>query len=49
MPEALRRSGAEWTATRLRWVLAVDTVERVRLWDIAVGCGGTDVVFTPAP
>lgn len=41
--------GAEWTATKLRWGLAVDELERDRLLDIAAGCGGTDVVFTPAP
>ncbi|MGW6877656.1 HNH endonuclease family protein [Streptomyces xanthophaeus] len=48
-PEALCRYGAEWTATKLRWGLAVDEAERERLWDIAAGCGGTDVEFTPAP
>ncbi|MGW9369632.1 HNH endonuclease family protein [Streptomyces xanthophaeus] len=47
--EALCRYGAEWTATKLRWGLAVDELERDRLWDIAAGCGGTDVEFTPAP
>ncbi|MER5570677.1 hypothetical protein ABT083_31490 [Streptomyces goshikiensis] len=40
---------AEWTATKLRWGLAVDEAERERLLDIAAGCGGTDVEFTPAP
>ncbi|MFD9411581.1 HNH endonuclease family protein [Streptomyces sp. NPDC059989] len=48
-PEALCRYGAEWTATKLRWGLAVDEAERERLWDIAAGCGGTEVEFTPAP
>ncbi|MFD8951952.1 HNH endonuclease family protein [Streptomyces xanthophaeus] len=48
-PEALCRYGAEWTATKLRWGLAVDEAERERLWDIVAGCGGTDVEFTPAP
>ncbi|MGW7030446.1 HNH endonuclease family protein [Streptomyces xanthophaeus] len=48
-PEALCRYGAEWTATKLRWGLAVDEAERDRLWDIAAGCGGTEVEFTPAP
>ncbi|MFC9818044.1 HNH endonuclease family protein [Streptomyces virginiae] len=47
--EALCRYGAEWTATKLRWGLAVDEAERDRLFDIAAGCGGTDVEFTPAP
>ncbi|WP_329391596.1 HNH endonuclease family protein (plasmid) [Streptomyces sp. NBC_01351] len=47
--EALCRYGAEWTATKLRWGLAVDEAERDRLQDIAAGCGGTDVEFTPAP
>ncbi|MFD9469927.1 hypothetical protein [Streptomyces goshikiensis] len=46
---ALCRYGAEWTATKLRWGLAVDEAERGRLLDIAAGCGGTDVEFTPAP
>ncbi|MGW6979182.1 hypothetical protein ACWGE1_07005 [Streptomyces sp. NPDC054932] len=40
---------AEWTATKLRGGLAVDKSERDRLLDIAAGCGGTDVEFTPAP
>uniref|UniRef100_UPI003BA8E365 HNH endonuclease family protein n=1 Tax=Streptomyces sp. NBC_00998 TaxID=2903712 RepID=UPI003BA8E365 len=48
-PEALCRYGAEWTATKLRWGLAVDEAERDRLLDIAAGCGGPDVEFTPAP
>ncbi|WP_412079406.1 HNH endonuclease family protein (plasmid) [Streptomyces xanthophaeus] len=47
--EALCRYGAEWTATKLRWGLAVDELERDRLLDIAAGCGGTEVEFTPAP
>ncbi|WP_349637028.1 hypothetical protein [Streptomyces sp. RerS4] len=46
--DALSRYGAEWTATKLRWGLAVDEAERDRLLDIAAGCGGTDVEFTPA-
>ncbi|MFJ5552501.1 HNH endonuclease family protein [Streptomyces sp. NPDC093225] len=48
-PEALCRYGAEWTATKLRWGLAVDELERDRLLDIAAGCGGTDVEFTQVP
>ncbi|MFF5808808.1 HNH endonuclease family protein [Streptomyces sp. NPDC012746] len=47
-PDALCRYGSEWTATKLRWGLAVDEAERDRLLDIAAGCGGTDVEFTPA-
>lgn len=46
--DALCRYGAEWTATKLRWGLAVDEAGRDRLLDIAAGCGGT-VEFTPAP
>ncbi|MFJ3913896.1 HNH endonuclease family protein [Streptomyces vinaceus] len=48
-PDALCRYGAEWTATKLRWGLAVDGAERERLLDIAAGCGATQVEFTPAP
>ncbi|WP_405787070.1 hypothetical protein OG753_03530 [Streptomyces sp. NBC_00029] len=47
--DALCRYGAEWTATQLRWGLAADEAERERLLDIAAGCGGTEVEFTPAP
>ncbi|MFF3431379.1 HNH endonuclease family protein [Streptomyces sp. NPDC002602] len=47
--DALCRYGSEWTATKLRWGLAVDELERDRLLDIAAGCGGTEVEFTPAP
>lgn len=47
--DALCRYGAEWTATKLRWGLAVDALEWDRLLDIAAGCGGTDVEVTPAP
>ncbi|MFD9356406.1 HNH endonuclease family protein [Streptomyces sp. NPDC060031] len=47
--DALCRYGAEWTATKLRWGLAVDELERDRLLELAAGCGGTDVEFTPAP
>ncbi|MDX3540608.1 HNH endonuclease family protein [Streptomyces sp. MB09-01] len=47
-PDALCRYGAEWTATKLRWGLAVDEMELDRLLDIAAGCGGTDVEFAPA-
>ncbi|MGW7102846.1 hypothetical protein [Streptomyces sp. NPDC054838] len=47
--DALCRDGVEWTATKLRWGLAVDELGRDRLLDIAAGCGGTDVEFTPRP
>ncbi|GAA2639290.1 HNH endonuclease family protein [Streptomyces spororaveus] len=47
--DALCRYGAEWTATKLRWGLAVDELEQDRLLDIAAGCGDTEVEFTPAP
>ncbi|WP_327380646.1 hypothetical protein [Streptomyces sp. NBC_01207] len=47
--DALCPYGAEWTATKFRWVLAVDEAERDRLLDIAAGCGGTDAELTPAP
>ncbi|KPI02412.1 protein of unknown function DUF1524 RloF [Actinobacteria bacterium OV450] len=47
--DALCRFGAEWTATKLRWGLTADAAERERLLDIAAGCGGTEVEFTPAP
>ncbi|MFI8265578.1 hypothetical protein [Streptomyces sp. NPDC085665] len=36
-PEALCWYGAGWTATKLRWGLAVDEMERERLLDIAGG------------
>ncbi|GGR47952.1 hypothetical protein GCM10010497_59150 [Streptomyces cinereoruber] len=48
-PGALCRYVAEWTATKLRWGLAVDEAEQERLLDIAADCGGTDVEYTPAP
>ncbi|WP_411107273.1 HNH endonuclease family protein [Streptomyces sp. cmx-4-9] len=47
--DAVCRYGAEWTAAKSRWGLAVDEQERDRLLDIAAGCGDTKVVFTPAP
>ncbi len=36
-------------ASPLCWGLAVDEAEQDRRLDIAAGCGGTDVEFTPAP
>ncbi|MFD3682485.1 DUF1524 domain-containing protein [Streptomyces sp. NPDC058613] len=47
--EALCRYASEWTATKLRWQLAVDQNEQDRLYDIAAGCGGNTVTYTPAP
>lgn len=47
--EALCRYASEWTATKLRWELAVDESEQDRLYDIAAGCGGNTVTYTPAP
>ncbi|MFE2853036.1 hypothetical protein ACFXJO_18125 [Streptomyces lavendulae] len=46
--DVLCRYGAEWTAMKVFWGLAVDELERDRLFDIAAGCGGTDVELTPA-
>ncbi|MFF3216806.1 hypothetical protein ACFYYB_40070 [Streptomyces sp. NPDC002886] len=47
-PDAWCRYGAERAATKLRWGLAVDEAERDRPQDVAAGCGGTEVEFTPA-
>lgn len=41
--DVLCRYGAEWAATKLRWGLAVDELDRDRLLGIAAGCGGTEV------
>jgi hypothetical protein len=46
---ALCRYASEWTATKLRWGLTIDTSEQDRLLDLAAGCGGTTVTYTPAP
>ncbi|MEV6574858.1 HNH endonuclease family protein [Streptomyces sp. NPDC051577] len=46
---ALCRYASEWTATKLRWGLAVDALEQDRLYDLAAGCGGDNVTYTPAP
>ncbi|WJY53569.1 HNH endonuclease family protein [Streptomyces chengbuensis] len=48
-PQAWCRYGAEWTATKLRWGLAVDEAERAQLLEIAAGCKETIASFTPAP
>lgn len=47
--EALCRYASEWTATKLRWQLAVDQNEQDRLYDIAAGCAGNTVTYTHAP
>ncbi|MGW7064800.1 HNH endonuclease family protein [Streptomyces sp. NPDC054904] len=47
--EALCRYASEWTATKLRWGLAVDELEKDTLLNIAAGCGGNTVTYTPAP
>ncbi|MFE7412709.1 HNH endonuclease family protein [Streptomyces laurentii] len=46
---ALCRYASEWTATKLRWGLTVDGLEKDRLLDLAAGCGGTTVAYTLAP
>ncbi|MEW1852944.1 HNH endonuclease family protein [Streptomyces albidoflavus] len=48
-PGALCRYGAEWTATKLRWNLTIDTQEKTALHDIASSCDGATVTYTPAP
>jgi hypothetical protein len=46
---ALCRYLAEWTATKLRWGLTVDTAERQALTDRArISCSNTEVTFVPA-
>ncbi|MFD8712632.1 HNH endonuclease family protein [Streptomyces anulatus] len=40
---------ATWVATKLRWDLAVDDVERQALLGFAEDCAGTTVVYVPAP
>ncbi|MFI2210606.1 HNH endonuclease family protein [Streptomyces sp. NPDC020141] len=47
--DALCRYVSEWTATKLRWGLAVDENEQDRLFFVAAGCGGTSVTYEPAP
>ncbi|MBT2539664.1 HNH endonuclease [Streptomyces sp. ISL-44] len=47
--DALCRYASEWTATKLRWQLAVDPSEQDRLYELAAGCGGNTVTYTPAP
>ncbi|MEU2770978.1 HNH endonuclease family protein [Streptomyces diastaticus] len=48
-PGALCRYGAEWTATKLRWNLTIDELEKTALLDIASSCAGTTVTYAPAP
>jgi hypothetical protein len=46
---ALCRYASEWTATKLRWDLAVDELEKNQLLKIAAGCSSDTVIYTPAP
>ncbi|GHI82929.1 hypothetical protein Sxan_02930 [Streptomyces xanthophaeus] len=46
--DALCRYGVEWTATKLRWGLAIDEAERDGRQDMAAGCGGSAVEFVSA-
>ncbi|MGW4202610.1 HNH endonuclease family protein [Streptomyces sp. NPDC004726] len=48
-PDALCRYLSEWTATKLRWDLAVDETEQDRLFTLAIGCIGDEVTYEPAP
>ncbi|MFE7131818.1 HNH endonuclease family protein [Streptomyces sp. NPDC057638] len=48
-PGARCRYLAEWTATKLRWDLAVDPRERDRLTTLATACPTTPVTWIPAP
>ncbi|MET8826125.1 HNH endonuclease family protein [Streptomyces sp. NPDC004610] len=45
---ALCRYTAEWTATKLRWGLAVDATEQARLLHLAAGCTDTVVEWEVA-
>ncbi|MFE3016585.1 HNH endonuclease family protein [Streptomyces sp. NPDC059256] len=47
--DALCRYASEWTATKLRWNLAIDESEQDRLYFIAAGCTETTVTYEPAP
>ncbi len=40
---------AEWTATKLRWGLAVDPAEQDALLQLAAACPDTAVTYEPAP
>ncbi len=40
---------ADWTATKLRWALTADQVERAALNEIAADCRDTTVSYQPAP
>ncbi|MFD5574858.1 hypothetical protein [Streptomyces cadmiisoli] len=39
---------ADWTAVKHRWALSVDPVEQQTLTDLAAGCPGVPIAFTPA-
>ncbi len=43
------RYAAEWTATKLRWGLAVDPAEHEALFQIATQCATTTFTYEPAP
>ncbi|MCM2393766.1 HNH endonuclease family protein [Streptomyces albipurpureus] len=47
--DALCQYASEWTATKLRWNLAIDEDEQHRLYFIAAGCTDTTVTYEPAP
>ncbi|MCM2390915.1 HNH endonuclease family protein [Streptomyces albipurpureus] len=47
--DALCRYVSEWTATKLRWNLAIDESEQDRLYFVASGCTDTTVTYEPAP
>jgi hypothetical protein len=40
---------ADWTATKLRWLLAVDTAERTALVGLAAGCGAVTIAVEIVP
>ncbi|WP_131571712.1 HNH endonuclease family protein [Streptomyces sp. KM273126] len=47
--EVACRYASEWIATKLRWGLTTDTVEREALTQLADECPGTTVTYEPAP
>ncbi|WP_323377122.1 HNH endonuclease family protein [Streptomyces smaragdinus] len=47
-PEAVCRYATEWTATKLRWGLTIDTAEQIALQALAVSCPTSTVVYEPA-
>jgi hypothetical protein len=42
---AVCRYVSEWTATKLRWGLAVDEAEQARLRELAAGCTTSSVTY----